>query len=215
MARNAHPGAEGSELPPPSAMDLAALVDRTRGLQPWRRVFHAGSGTALAALVWQLGPDSREVTLLLGAPLLVAALLDVIRLRSSRVNAWFFRGLAALASPREARGVASSTWYLVGLLVVHLLFPAEVLVPSILVLAWADPAAGVVGRLWGRRRVGAGTLRGSLACLLVTWVVLLFYASPGVAFLVALWVTAWEAAPVPLDDNLVVPLATAAALTLL
>ncbi|MDH3224044.1 MAG: hypothetical protein OEO23_10050, partial [Gemmatimonadota bacterium] len=149
----------------------------------------------------------------LGGALLVAASLDVVRLRHRRVNEWFFRVLIGLASPREARGVASSTWYLVGLLVVQLWFPAGAWIPAVLVLALADPAAGVVGRLWGQRRVGAGTLEGSAAFFAVSLAVLLAFATPAVALAGAVWVTVWEALPLPLDDNLIVPVATALALT--
>lgn len=215
MGRDADPNTEGPNHHGASARELSALVARTEGLQPWRRVFHLVSGTLLATLVSRLGPGSREVTVLLGVPLLIAAALDLVRLRYDRVNAWFFRGLSALASPREARGVASSTWYLVGLLVVHLLFPSHVLVPAILVLALADPVAGVVGRLWGRRRIGTGTVRGSAAFLLVSVAVLAAHVSPGAAVTAAIWVTFWEAAPLPADDNLTVPLATAVALAVL
>ena len=220
MARNANPGTRGSGPPGSDYAEVApgeftALVARTGGLQPWRRVFHGASGVLLAALVAWLGPGSRQVSVLLGGPLLVAATLDLVRLRSPRVNTWFFRGLGALASPREARGVASSTWYLTGLLAVHLLFPSQVLVPSILVLALADPAAGVVGRLWGRRRLGAGTVRGSTVFFLVSTALLVPFLPTGAAVAAAVWVTFWEGAPIPADDNLIVPLATALALTVL
>lgn len=216
MGRNAEAGGPGSNSPSEARPEgLTELVRRTDGLQPWRRVFHMSSGLALAALGAVVGPDRASLSWILGGALLLAASLDGVRLRHPRVNEWFFRTLMGLASPREARGVASSTWYLVGLLVVQLWFPASAWIPAVLVLALADPAAGVVGRLWGQRKIGAGTLEGSATFFAVSFAVLLAFATPTVALVAAAWVTVWEATPLPVDDNLIVPVATALAMTLL
>lgn len=183
-------------------------------LKPLRRVFHAGSGLLLA---W--GPSALEVdrTLLLGllgGLFVVVLVLDLVRLRTPRLNALFFRALPSLASSREAAGVASSTWYLLGVFLTYLLFPPTAAVPAILVLALADPAASVVGRTWGRARVGTGTVEGTVAFFLVAAALLWgFYGVRGLP--VAVVVSLAEPLPLRLDDNLVVPLLTAAGLLLL
>lgn len=210
----------GEPAPAGARGDLVGLVARTEGLQPWRRVFHATSGAAAA-----LGPgllDLSRVTVvaLLATLLIVAVLIDLLRLRVPSVNRIFFRLLPALASPREAFRPASSTWYVLSLLVVWAIFPATVAVPAILILALADPAASVVGRLFGRRRLGKGTLLGATTFFLVSVIVLVTFlgwapASLARAAAVALAVTTAEVLPVGVDDNLMVPLTAAAFLVLL
>ena len=200
--------------------ELAELVDRTRGLQPWRRVFHALSGVTLASLPAVPGVERTEVLWLLGAGSVVLLVLDLARLRTPALNAFAFRLLRPLISPREEEAVASSTWYAVGAFLTSLLLPVAVAVPAILVLALADPAAAIVGRTWGRRPVGTGTVVGSTTFFVVASAVLVVASGVGagawVAGLAAAAVaTAAEVAPTRLDDNLVVPLAAGGALHLI
>lgn len=139
-------------------------------------------------------------------------LLDLVRLNSRKANHRFFTWFSRLASPREASKIASSTWYVVGVFAVHLLFPGPYLVPAILVLALADPAASVVGRLWGRRRLGRGTLEGSAVFYLVATAVLVPFVGVGHALWVGLVVAVCEVLPLPVDDNVVIPVALAVTL---
>ena len=187
---------------------------RTDGVQLWRRLVHAGVCLAIAEFVHFVGPDSAVpvTALLLG---LVAALtVDGVRLRSAAANAAFFRWFSALASPREARAVASSTWLLLGALAVLLIAPHRWFVPAMLVLGLADPAASVVGRLWGRNRLGKGTWEGTAAFYLVAAAVLAPLFGLQAALVAAAVVAAIEVLPTGVDDNLTIPLATALALWL-
>jgi len=204
-------------LPPgPGAGEaLDALVDRTVGLQPWRRIFHLAGGLVIAVAAHQLGPASPWTPSLLAAALAIGVTLDVVRLRRPDVNRWFFRSFGVLASPREAGQVASSTWYVGGVLLVSLLLPPAVLVPAVVVLAAADPSASVVGRLWGRRRLGKGTVLGCLTFFVVAVAVLVPFVPLPRAVAVGLATAALEALPLGLDDNLVVPLAVGIGLTLM
>jgi dolichol kinase len=189
--------------------ELVPLVERTRGLQPWRRLFHAANGVAVALLPGALGLEKTTVVWVLGILLVVVLAADFARLRVSKLNALFFRMLPALASPREAVGLASSTWYLIGVFLTFALFPMRVAVPGILVLALADPAAGTFGRLYGKRRLGHGTWVGSAAFLAAAFAVLAFHLGPAAGLAAALMVAIVEVVPWRLDDNLTVPVAAA------
>jgi len=83
------------------------------------------------------------------------------------------------------------------------------------VVGLADPAASIIGRRWGRVRLGKGTLEGAVAFMLVASIVLAVTVEGGLRpLLVALVVTVVELLPLPLDDNLTVPLAVAGTLAL-
>lgn len=197
----------------PSQMD--ELVARTRGVQPLRRLFHALSGVGVAAGLSWLPLSRWAAVAVLGATLLLAALLDLARLRLPSINATFFRLFRHLASPREARRIASSTWYILGFLVVVVLFPRHAAVSGVLVLALCDPVASYLGQRWGRRRFLGGTMLGSVA-FAATALVLLGLRHPLPAALGGTAVaTLAERLSWPLDDNLTLPSATAAAVVLL
>lgn len=191
------------------------LVARTEGVQPWRRVFHASSG-----LLAGLGPGwlglERTVTLaILAGLLLIAVTLDFVRLRMPAANRTFFRIFQLVASPREARGVASSTWFVLGALIAHALFPAPYAAAGLVVLALADPSASVVGRIWGTVPLGKGSVQGTTVFALVAWGVLwMLLGQPLRVGSVAVGVALMEVVPDLVDDNLVVPLTTGALLWL-
>ena len=186
----------------------------TDGVQLWRRVVHAGVSVAIAGFVHVVGPGSvlPVTALAVGAAAALAA--DWVRLRSATANAAFFRCFSALASPREARALASSTWLLLGALVVLLIAPHRWFVPAMLVLGLADPVASVVGRLWGRNRLGKGTWEGTAAFYLVALAVLAPWFGLQAGLVAAAVVAAIEVLPTGVDDNLTVPSATALALWL-
>jgi dolichol kinase len=190
------------------------LVRRADGMQPWRRVFHAANGI-IVVLALQTIPVGRWTALgLLGAAFAVMVLVDWGRLANPRLNHLFFRTFSSLVSPREARKVASSTWYVLGVILALLLFPRQEALAGILVLALADPAAGLVGRRWGRRPFGAGTLEGTAAFVVVAFVAILPFAPWWAALAAAMVAAMVERTPWNVDDNLVIPVTVATVLHL-
>ncbi len=160
------------------------------------------------------GADSTVMLVIVGAGVGAALVLDLVRLRFKAANTVFFRWFAVLASPREAEKVASSTWFLIGALTLLLFAPPGLFVPAMLVLAFADPAASVVGRLWGRRRLGKGTWEGTTVFFLVAVIVLTPVVGLQAALVGGAAAAVFEVVPSGIDDNLLVPLVTAGALWL-
>jgi len=197
-----------------SAGDFKSAVRKTEGIQPWRRVFHATCGLAIVAIVEYGGLGQAVHLLLLGVGIVACLILDWIRLSLPNANFVFFRWFAALASPREARRIASSTWYLSGVFATLLIAPAHLFTPSVLVLSLADPAASVVGRLWGRHSLGKGSWEGTVTFFLVACVVTFPFVGLPSALIAASLVATVEVLPTGIDDNLTVPVVTALALWL-
>jgi dolichol kinase len=207
------PDAESVPDRPPSIHpDLRDVVAPTVGLQPWRRVFHAASGLVVVFVPAFMGWSRGTTIALLISALLVQLAFDVVRLRSVRVNRVFFRLMSGLASPREARGLASSTWYTLGALVAFSLYSPSIAAGAILLLALADPAAAVVGRLAGRRPLGKGTLEGTATFWVVGSGVLVPFVGVPHAVFAALVAGVAEILPGLVDDNLVIPVVAGAVL---
>lgn len=120
----------------------------------------------------------------------------------------------------ERPGPSPAWWAVLGCLGAVGLFPAaDIARAACLCLAFADPAGEWVGRRLGRLRIGEKSAEGTLAVFLTAWAVgtLCLSASPGRpdALVGAMAVAVVEAFSTRWNDNLTVPLAAGAALTLL
>jgi len=201
-----------SVLPEPPASELDSLVARTAGFQPWRKIFHACNAVLVASAIAFLSWPRTVLLALLGGVVALALCLDLLRLKSRQANVLFFRTFGRLASPREARGIASSTWYALGVFAVVALFPTDIAIAGILVMGLGDPAAAAIGRALGRRPFLGGTLEGSAAFFVTSTLVLSVQHGWTAAAAAALTAALAERRSWPLDDNVAVPLVCAGTL---
>jgi dolichol kinase len=95
------------------------------------------------------------------------------------------------------------------------LFPAQISYVAITVLTLGDSTADLLGRLFGRIHYPfnkAKTIEGSLGGFFASFGGALLFTTPMTAVVGALIGMIIEALPLPIDDNLSVPLSVAIAL---
>lgn len=185
-----------------------------------RKLYHVLGGLGLLAVWFALGRPGAFYAY--AAILAVALLFDLARFALPRFNAWAMQNLGGYLRPGEERRLNGTPPYVGGVALSLLLFPEPAAVAAILFLVVGDVSATTVGERWGRHKVGAKSLEGTAA----------FFAAACAAGFVAraalhgpppgaVAAGAWCAALVELllpkaaNDNLVVPLAAAFAMTLL
>ena len=190
-------------------------VAHSDGFQPWRKLFHALTGVAIAATLALLPVERRVAVAIAVAALVLLSALDAVRLSSGAVNRLFYRWFSSLASPQEIERPASSTWYALGVLLVVAFVPRRDAVSAVLVLAVADPLASYLGGRWGRRAFLGGTALGSVTFFAVSLAILMARHDLAAAVLAALAATVVERRSGPFDDNLAIPVACAAVLAVL
>lgn len=203
-----------SPSPPPRPIPFAAELGR--------KALH------LLALVVPLGMAllGQRLSLLILLPLsLLAVGADVLRAHSDGFAAVINRIFGPLMREEERPPVGSrvvingASWVLVTATVLVLVFPVAIAVPAFVMFMVSDAAAALIGRRYGRMHWGnsARTVEGSAAFLLVGIGVLALFPS------IPLWIGVLsagagcvaEALPRPLNDNVRVPLVTAAVLAAL
>lgn len=170
-------------------------------------------------LMWQLG-ETISITLLLPC-VLIAVSCDVLRWRSKAFAALISNSIGPLMreseQPREAYPVLNgATSILIAALLAVLIFPVKVAAMAIAISVVADAAAALVGRKFGRKRfLGSHATRAGSAAFLIagTCVAVILGLPLFLAGAVLLMATIIEALPLPVNDNIVVPLATATLLT--
>ncbi|MDH5761318.1 MAG: hypothetical protein OEZ65_17275, partial [Gemmatimonadota bacterium] len=191
------------------ATEFDTLVEASSGPQPWRRVGHAVNGLVIVAGLLILDLSRTAAVIILAVALVLLLAMDVARLRSPRLNTLFFKAFPFWVSPREARKIASSTWYTLGCLIAVAAFPLDAAIGGILVLALSDPSASYLGRRFGRVPFLGGSVEGFAVFVVIATLILQIYTTWPLALLAASVAAVAERKAWPLDDNLVVPVVTA------
>ena len=184
-------------------------ADANPGPKIHRRVFHVVTTAAVALMA--LGLEREVMIAITGTLTGIAIALELSRRRFPRLNDWFISNTAVLLKESESSRVLGSTYMAVASLLVFLFFDKELAILALMYIAVGDPLAGVVGKRYGRVKIGSKSVEGTVAfavgaggvgCALIAggldvpyWVAL---AGAGVGALV-------ELLPIPVDDNLTVP----------
>ena len=180
-----------------------------------RKLIHLAMAI-LPALGWSV---SYCLALISSATMLGASLaIELARRWWPWCNLLLRRLLPTVFRKAEAQGILGSTWFAAGALLSLLLFGRDIGGTAVLLLAWGDPVAEIVGRRWGA--VGQGkTVVGSLGCFTACVVagfvgVGLGGLSPWAACLGAVIATLVERWSPPPNDNLWMPLLSGLGVTL-
>ncbi len=161
-------------------------------------------------------------TLLLLISLATVVFVSIDYLRRFLPGLQLFFGWIAGYAMREAEEqnhrLTGASWVLIGYLTVLLLFPLNIAVPAMLMLAWCDAAAALVGQAWGKWRWYKNyTIEGNLA-FIITGLAIFVIGFPHFpfwqAFLVVILTAFGETLVSFLDDNLFIPLFSASLLYL-
>jgi dolichol kinase len=176
-----------------------------------RKLYHLFGGLGLLAVYFIL---SRELALIFYAILFVIVLaLDLVRLRVPAFNQFFFTRFGSFIRPAEATKLTGSPPYILGVGPSLFFFRIDVAAAAICFLAFGDVAATTVGERYGNIKIGAKSLKGTLAFIVCAAGAGLLLSVAGIGLprgvlLLGVFVAAGvELLPLPVNDNLAIPLA--------
>lgn len=148
-------------------------------LQIQRRVFHVIAG--LIVLYMQRVGEFNDNVVFLSISIMGILILQVTRLYIPFIQQHFIKILSSILRPTETTGfgVPGALYFLVGDLLIYLIFPRNLCSLTILAVTFGDPAAGIFGCLSkSRKLIGSKSLAGALGCGIISGVVLTsFYTS--------------------------------------
>jgi diacylglycerol kinase (CTP) len=185
-----------------------------------RKLYHVLGGLGLLTVWFALG---RPRAFFAYAALLAAVLLfDLARFALPRFNAWAMAHLTGLLRPGEEHKLNGTPPYICGVALTLLLFPEPAAVAAILFLAVGDVSATAVGESFGRHKIGGKSLEGTAAffcaaCLAGFAARAALHGPPAAAIVAGAWCAALVELFLPrfANDNLVIPLVAAFAMTIL
>jgi dolichol kinase len=203
----------------------AAALASSRQLKPRnyaRNAFHAMNGI-VAAVMYELVLSREQAMWVLGSILAVFGTLEITRRFSDRWNDFLVDKLfGAISRPSERYRVNSATIYLIALILIVAVFPREAVGAAVLILGLGDPAASIIGKRWGRRKLFRDkSLAGSLGFAGVSFAAVAVYftladavagtaATLGVAAVLAVVGAVTELLSSRIDDNFSIPVVCAA-----
>jgi dolichol kinase len=157
------------------------------------------------------------VVLGLSLAIFVIVCLEVLRLKIPQFNNFFKDKFEGFYRQQEVDKMSGLVWTLSGGLLAILISPNKYMVlASFLYLVFADAAAALIGRPFGKHKILFGkSLEGSTACFIVCLIIGLFMFNFKFAFLGAVIATFVEAVPWKLNDNFWMQIINAGILTLL
>lgn len=200
-----------------------SVLSRERSLPHFERKFYHALMGILCFSLYAFVLTREQSLLALGAIGGTFIAIDLIRLRFPKVNALTLKYCGKLMRREELRSVSGNSFYILGLFLVVLVFPAPVVMLSVLYLALGDPTAAMVGSLYGRHKlIGKKSWEGAMANFAVSsaatlLVALIIFALPanralGLAVAGGLISVLAELCPFPIDDNFSIPVLSASAL---
>lgn len=133
--------------------------------------------------------------------------LDLLRLSDRRLRRFFLSLSRSLIRSHEQEHLLGSTYFMIAALLSVLAFDDRIAIAALTFLIIGDTVAAIVGKKYGKPMYWGKSPHGSLACFAVCFVI-------GAALLDNQWVvvagalaaTLAEALPVPMDDNMRVPI---------
>ncbi len=191
-----------------------------RLIRPWRTALHIGLGLSCFVL-YQFLLTRSEAFVVLGVFVLIFGGLEVSRRFSKRWNDFLIDHLFGLiARPRERYKTNSASYFLLGLLLSCWLAPKEAVLAGVLILAFADPVASLVGSRWGNRKLYQDkSIVGSTAFFVTSFLLAFGYLAlastlsiPGALGIAAVMAVAGTIAELfggHVDDNLSIPVVSA------
>ena len=185
----------------------------------WRRLWHLTGGSFFPVLAFFVPKEALLITLGVMAGIFVS--LELARLNIPSVNEWMTSHLGVILKEEERHRPTGTTWLLLSSFAVFLLFEKYIAITSLFFLSIGDLMATVIGEEYGQQVLFSNkTLEGSIACLVSCLLIgiLITRISPtitvAVAMVGAVSATIAELLPIPIDDNLTIPLISAGAMML-
>lgn len=183
-----------------------------------RKLYHVIGGIGLLSLYYILG---REQALAFYSVLFILVLTaDVVRLKVPAINRFIFSNFRTFIRNNEENKLTGTAPYVLGIGLSLYLFRADIATAAICFLAFGDVAATTVGERYGRTKIGNKSMEGSIAFVVAATASGLLLSLAGIHLMHGIILTGAivaagvELLPLPVNDNLVIPLVSGIAMTL-
>ena len=184
-----------------------------------RKFYHTVGGVGLLSLYFLL--ESKQAFMVYGVLLVLVLFVEMARLNIPAVNRFFFDRFSSFIRKNEADRLTGTFWYLLGIAGSLALYTPGVAAAAVCFLAFGDVAAATIGERYGKRKIGHKSVEGTIAFLVAGVGAGLLLLIAGIApvwwvMLVGVLIAAGvELLPVPVNDNLSIPIVSGGVMELI
>ena len=150
------------------------------------------------------------VTIGVGVALVIWLLLEFFRLSNKKAKRIYKSVFGRGTREFEDSSLTGASYVLLSSFIILLFFSKYVCIASLLIMSFSDTFAAIIGRIYGKTKIGDKTLEGSFAFFLTSFLVVVLmspYISIFPALLAISLATVVELFPVKnIDDNCSVPI---------
>ena len=176
-----------------------------------RKLIHL-SNLIIPILYYYVFQDKRFFLLCLFFLVIIFIGIDLLREKNKYIKILFNLFFNRMMRKHELDGaLTGASWVMISAFVTILIFPKNIAILSLIFMSIGDTVAGLAGRRIGKLKIGEktveGFLRGFLACALISYNYKLLSFS--ISIYGSLVGMIFEVLPLPLDDNLKIPLSSA------
>lgn len=137
-----------------------------------RRLYHM-LGVGIITAFYCFLPRIEMLMLFVGFTI-VCISVDVIRLKSKPLNDRLLKAFGSFIRKSEINGLTGMTYLSIGVTAISLIFPREIVILALLMLALGDPMSSIFGIIYGKdvligKKTLQGTFAGFVACTVVSF----------------------------------------------
>lgn len=170
---------------------------------------------------------NREYTLIVVSVIVVLMVaMDLLRKVSDRFDQFYKKMLLIVLRKRESNPnthlFTGGTFLVMGDLFSVILFHKDIAIMAMFIARFSDSFAALIGKHFGKIKIGTKTLEGSLTFFIVSTIIVFFFpkVTPSqfelsIAFSSVVIASIFEILPLKIDDNILIPLIFGGTYTLL
>jgi dolichol kinase len=143
--------------------------------------------------------------------------VDYFRFRIGWIQKWFRIFFSSMLRKHELEGnLTGATWAFIGATISVFLFEKDIAVLALLFMSVGDTVAALIGQQYGKIKIGKKTIEGFAGGLVSCIFISIFFPSVTWINRIAgsLIASLIELSPIPVDDNLMIPLISGGMMTL-
>ncbi|MFH1612637.1 MAG: hypothetical protein ABIB46_02725 [bacterium] len=152
--------------------------------------------------------SSKRILILLLFILFFVFLFEFIRFKNLHLNIKILKIFNGLTRKEERISLAGSTYLLLSSILTIIFYEKIIAITSLLFVIIGDYSAALIGKTFGKNNLFKKTFEGALACFIMCFIIGIFFFNFKIALISSFFATLIEVLPLPINDNLIMPLLT-------